>query len=47
LFNVFNFEIQPLWPLRSYVPGCDGNCGILDPPQSECRASFRLDPGTT
>src|SRR5262245_52711525 len=30
------------YDLVSYLRPCDGNCGFLDPPSDECRASFSI-----
>jgi hypothetical protein len=35
------------YELRSYVRGCDGNCGRLGRPEDECRATFKVHPGET
>lgn len=35
------------YELRSYLRPCDGNCGLLDPPTEECRASFTIASAQT
>ena len=33
------------YEMESYVRSCDGNCGRLDPPRDQCRATFLLKSG--
>jgi len=35
------------YELVSFVRPCDGNCGLLDPPEDECRGTFSLKPKET
>jgi len=43
----FSVSAQTKYELLSYIRDCEGNCGSLDLPMDECRASFTLKPNQT